>query len=571
MTKIALCGNPNAGKTTVFNALSGMNLRVGNYNGATVSAFETDITKDTAICDLPGVFSLSPDTPDEISACEYLENYADRALVVVDGTSPENSAPIFTALREMKIPAAAVVTMSDILRRDGSSFDCEKAEKVLGIRVFMYEKIEKNQLKSFVLTSEYSVPSCENEEKLRSYLADCVKNRREAKLCALDRLLFGKHGNIAEFCLVIAVMLPIFLIYSVISPLISSFLEALVDFLRQIFLSYSGGMPYLFRRFVSDAVFGGAFSVVGFIPPVMLVYAYLTFLEESGIAPRLCVCFSPFTSAIGISSRAAIPFMLGFGCTVPAIDSLRAVDEESAKRASYVLPFFQCSAKFPVYSAFAGVFFGREFSLVILLIYACGVCFALVFGLLLRLLGRQNRICDVVELPRYRMPSFSSVMRSSGEKCADTVKKIATVLLLISAAAWVMNYVTFSDSKSLMQCVSGIVSPIFAPLGFGNDLSSASLIAGVFAKEGVLSSLSVFSGEGGVKYVLRELFSRASAVSFLTFFALYPPCVASITKMRSEFGTVHTVKCVMFQFAAAYVSSYFVYQILNYLAISLLR
>lgn len=212
MTKIALCGNPNAGKTTVFNALSGMNLRVGNYNGATVSAFETDITKDTAICDLPGVFSLSPDTPDEISACEYLENQADRALVVVDGTSPENSAPIFAALREMKIPAAAVVTMSDILRRDGSSFDCEKAEKELGIRVFMYEKIEKNELKSFVLTSEYSVPSCESEEKLRSELADCIKKRREAKLCALDRLLFGKHGNIAEFCLVLAVMLPIFLI-----------------------------------------------------------------------------------------------------------------------------------------------------------------------------------------------------------------------------------------------------------------------------------------------------------------------------------------------------------------------
>lgn len=145
MTKIALCGNPNAGKTTVFNALSGMNLRVGNYNGATVSAFETEVTKDTSICDLPGVFSLSPDTPDEISACEYLENQADRALVVVDGTSPENSAPIFAALREMKIPAAAVVTMSDILRRDGSSFDCEKAEKVLGIRMFMYEKIEKNR------------------------------------------------------------------------------------------------------------------------------------------------------------------------------------------------------------------------------------------------------------------------------------------------------------------------------------------------------------------------------------------------------------------------------------------
>ena len=571
MTKIALCGNPNAGKTTIFNALSGMNLRVGNYNGATVSAFETDITKDTEICDLPGVFSLSPDTPDEISACEYLENQADRALVVVDGTSPENSAPIFAALREMKIPATAVVTMSDILRRDGSSFDCEKAEKALGIRVFMYEKRKKNELKSFVLTSEYSVPSCESEEKLHSELADCIKKRREAKLCALDRLLFGKHGKIAEICLVIAVILPIFLIYSVISPLITSFLEAVVDFLRRIFLNYSGGLPYLLRRFVSDAVFGGALSVVGFIPPVMMVYAYLTFLEESGIAPRLCVCCSPFTSAVGISSRAAITFMLGFGCTVPAIASLRAVDEESAKRASYILPFFQCSAKFPVYAAFAGVFFGRKFSLAVLLIYACGVCFALAFGLLLRLFGRQKRICDVVELPRYRMPSFSSVIRSSSEKCADTGKKIATVLLLISAAAWGMNYVTVSDSKSLMQCVSGIVSPIFAPLGFGNDLSSASLIAGVFAKEGVLSSLSVFSGEGGISYVLRELFSRTSAVSFLTFFALYPPCVASITKMRAEFGGFHTVKCVMFQFAAAYVSSYLVYHIAIYLEILLMK
>ena len=134
-----------------------------------------------------------------------------------------------------------------------------------------------------------------------------------------------------------------------------------------------------------------------------------------------------------------------------------------------------------------------------------------------------------------------------------------------------MNYVTVFDSKSLMQCISGIVSPIFAPLGFGNDLSSASLIAGVFAKEGVLSSLSVFSGKGGISYVLRELFSRTSAVSFLTFFALYPPCVASITKMRAEFGGFHTVKCVMFQFAAAYVSSYLVYHIAIYLEILLMK
>lgn len=561
MTKIALCGNPNSGKTTILNALTGLNLHTGNYNGVTVSAYEARLTNDITVCDLPGIFTFKPDTRDEISACEYLKKSADKAVIIADGCYIEKIAPIASSLAEMKLPCAAVVTMADLLKRDGGKIDADKLEKTLGIPVFISDRKKFDALRDFILSAEYrTVRDCSPAE-----LKSCVVGERRYGLCAFDRLLFS--GGVG-FLLPIILILPIIFIYSCISPLLTEVVGYFLELLKNFAVSRLGASPFWLRHFISEAVFGGALTVLEFVPSVVLTIAYLTFLEESGIAPRLCAVMSPFAESIGISPTAVSAFLLGFGCTVPAVDALRAVDNKSALRASYILPFFQCSAKIPVFYLFTSVFFHGIPILTLFLIYLGGVLVAFAVGYIFKLTSRSEPVCGVIELPRYRRPALRDIVRNSADKCGELTKKIVTVLLILSSVVWLLCHLTPSlefvgedrYAESLLYTIGGMLAPIFAPLGFDSGIAAASLVSGIFAKEGVLTSLAVCAGRDGVRFIAQEVFSIPSAVSFLTFFALYPPCVTAFFTYSEEFGIYHAVKCALVQFAASYFLSFVVYR-----------
>lgn len=655
----ALAGNQNCGKTTLFNQLTGAKQHVGNFPGVTVDRKDGQIRNhpEATVVDLPGIYSLSPYTNEEIVTREYLLKDRPRGIInILDGTNIERNLYLTMQLIELDIPMVIALNMMDEVRENGGTIRVNELEAALGIPVVPISAAKNEGIDELVEHAihvaryrerpgrldfcdangddqgamhrcihaiihliedhavKYRIPRRfaatklvegdelilkalrldQNEKETLEHIItqmeeESGKDRMAAladmrfqfieELCEqtvvkpseskehvrsmnIDRILTGKYTAIPTFVCIMA--LVFYLTFGLIGKYLSDWLELLInwftDICNQGLVAY--GMNPVVRSLIIDGIFTGVGSVLSFLPTIVVLFFFLSILEDSGYMARVAFVMDRPLRKIGLSGRSFVPMLMGFGCSVPAIMATRTLPSDRDRKMTILLtPFMSCSAKLPIYSLFAAAFFPKHAALVMIGLYFGGIVMAILFAFILKGSAFKGEpVPFVMELPNYRFPSPKSVVRLIGEKAKDFITKAFTVIFLASVIIWFLqsfdlrlNVVTDS-SQSLLALIGGLIAPLLKPLGLGDWRISTALITGFTAKESVVSTLNVLLGEK----TLSTLFTPFTAIIFLVFSLLYTPCIAAIAAVKRELGTKGAVLLVLMQCAIAWIVCFIV-------------
>ncbi len=671
----ALAGNPNSGKTTLFNELTGSHYEVGNWAGVTVErkegickyVFHNHITHmDThehesahrhddashnhiKIVDLPGTYSLSPNSAEEVITRDFiLKEKPDLILNIVDATNLERNLYLTTQLAEMGTPMVVALNMMDALKSNGFEIDIESLEKRFGIRIMpisaskgrgvqdlvnealyiaaneklpkppvhygaklekaisaikaeedcprlcavkllerdarLAESVKSDTSKKLVENINTEIPDMETfvaskrYKFIKSAVKQCVsvtgENRQAERTKKIDRVLNHKIWAIPIFVLIM------FLIFQITFGPFGTMLSDLVDMLFNVKFSglVSGWLEALgasdfARGLVVDGIIAGVGGVITFFPQIMLLFLFLSFMEDSGYMARTAFIMDKLFIKLGLSGKSFVPMIMGFGCSVPAIMSVRTLENERDRKLTLLLvPFMSCGAKMPVYAVFVAALFPNNGGLVIFSLYFIGVILGIISGLIFSKTVLKGDIPPfVLELPPYRMPTLKSTFHHMWEKAKDFAVRAGTVLLAASVIIWLLQnldftlHVTHDSSKSIIGVIGHIIAPVFAPCGFGNWQAAVSLISGFAAKEAVVSTMSILHGVGDTSALagsLSGIFTPLQGYAFLVFVLLYVPCVAAVSALRTELNSRRlTLFSVVWQIGIAWIMSMLVYQI----------
>ena len=656
-----LAGNQNCGKTTLFNQLTGSNQRVGNFPGVTVDRKDGPIRKhsNTLVTDLPGIYSMSPYTSEEIVTREFFLKDKPRGIInIVDATNIERNLYLTLQLIELDIPMVLALNMMDEVRENGGTIKINELESALGIPVIpisaaknegiqelidhalhvakyqecpgrmdfcdvngpdggamhrclhsimhliedhaslqglplrfaatklvegdqmVLERLQLDQNEQEML--EHIILQLEKESgmdrtaalaNMRFTFIDKVcratvvrphESKEHMRSQAIDRILTGKYTAIPSF---IAIMALIFwLTFAVVGAWLSDLMETGIEAFTRICdnaLTAADINPVI-HSLVIDGAFAGVGSVLSFLPIIVTLFFFLSFLEDSGYMARVAFVMDKLLRKLGLSGRSFVPMIIGFGCTVPAIMATRTLPSERDRKMTIMLtPFMSCSAKLPIYGLLTAAFFPENGALVMTLMYFTGIVVAIFYALILgKTKFRGEPVPFVMELPNYRLPGLKSVGRLIWDKARDFITRAFTVIFVATLIIWFLQ--TFdvhlnvvSDSQnSLLALIGGLIAPVFAPLGFGDWRISTALITGFTAKESVVSTLTVLLG--GNTDLLTSLFTPMTAIVFLVFTLLYTPCVAAIGAVRKELGGKWALAVVCLQCLVAWIVAFIV-------------
>lgn len=602
--RVALIGNPNCGKTTLFNLLTGSRHYVGNRPGVTVCADEGTVIGakfgcpdfDFILVDLPGTYSLSPASDDEKITADYLKSSPpDLILNIADLTNINRNMFLTTELAELGIPMIIALNMCDEAEKKGIFFDTDIFLRETGIpsvKISAAEKIGIRELIAalyFLSQNKKSVPRIvfpKNPEKryskINALLSSCLKSGNVGVSTSdkIDRILLNKFLAVPIF---LAVMLAVFYItFGPVGNAAKAFFEHCLDFFIKTptaFLLERSGAGKVISSLVLDGIIGGVGSVLSFLPQIMLFFLFLSLLEDCGYMARAAFIADSFFRKFGLNGKFFIPIMIGFGCSVPAVMSLRALpDKKERALALFILPFISCSARTPVYALFAASFFGKFGGLVVFLIYLLGILLVLLFALLYKKVFKRGAASPfIMEMPPYRSPKLSSVLQIAFDRGKEFLVRAGKIIFVASVVIWLLynfqpNFAPANaPSESILAQIGKIIAPIFLPLGFGNYRAVSALASGVLAKEAIISSLEImYAKSGGLSSVLLsgEAFSAASAISYIVFVSLYVPCVSTIAVIKSESaktsikGKNAVPRILLFCFAVAYAVSFIAYRIM---------
>lgn len=661
---IALAGNQNAGKTTLYNALTGSNQHVGNFPGVTIEKKEGQIKKhkDAYLVDLPGIYSLSPYTMEEVVTRDFLLNEnPDLILNIVDATNIERNLYLTLQLMELSIPMVIALNMMDEVRASGNSIDVQKLSNHLGIPivpisaskgegiselidVLMKTAKEKRDVKKldfctgevhkaihsishlieeqakkanyplrFAATKlvEGDEPTfkklniSENQSHIINHVVEemekALNTDREAaladmrysyieKICSdtvikkqetkeqirsekIDRILTHKYLGIPIF---IGIMFVIFwLTFGVIGAPLQEFLENIIgsitEFTSDLMIAYD--VSDWIYSLVIDGIFAGVGSVLSFVPLIVVLFFFLSLLEDTGYMARVAFLMDKLLRKIGLSGRSFVPMLIGFGCSVPAIMATRTLASERDRKMTIILaPFMSCSAKLPIYGMITMTFFPDNAAVVMIALYIIGIITAILSGLLLkRTIFKGEPVPFVMELPAYRIPSRKSILLNMWDKGKDFVQRAFTIIFLGTIIIWFLQSFDWGfnmvddSTNSILASLGSIISPLFIPLGFNDWRASTALITGLTAKEAVVSTLSVLTGaitDAELSLALNSIFTPLSSFAFLTFTVLYMPCVAAFAATRKELGSIRDAALTaLYQTTTAYVVGMIVYRI----------
>ena len=644
-----LIGNQNCGKTTLFNQLTGANQHVGNFPGVTVDRKDGQIKNhpEATVTDLPGIYSLSPYTNEEIVTRDFLIQNKPRGIInIVDATNIERNLYLTMQLIEMDIPMVLALNMMDEVRENGGTIQVNRLEEALGIPVIpisaaknegIGELIEhaihvarydecpgrldfcdangengqaaihrcihavvhliEDHAKKAEIPARFAATKLvegdklilqqlgldRNEEETLEHMIhemeeECAKDREAAladmrfkfieKVCTqtvvkpteskaharsvkADKILTGKYTALPAFAAIMGLIF--WLTFGVIGAGLSDWLsvgiDIVTDFADRALTAY--GLNPVVHSLIIDGIFAGVGSVLSFLPIIVVLFFFLSILEDSGYMARIAFVMDKLLRKIGLSGRSFVPMIIGFGCSVPAIMATRTLSSERDRKMTILLtPFMSCSAKLPIYALFTYAFFPKYRALVMVGLYFTGIIVGVLFSLLLKNTAFQGEpVPFVMELPNYRLPSLTSVGMLIWDKAKDFITKAFTIIFMASIVIWFLQ--TFDvrlnvvvDSKdSLLALIGGFAAPVFAPLGFGDWRISTALITGFTAKESVVSTLTVLFG--GDMSALNTLFTPFSALVFLVFTLLYTPCVAAIASVKREMGTARSAFLVV--------------------------
>ncbi|MBR0082325.1 MAG: ferrous iron transport protein B [Clostridia bacterium] len=656
----ALVGNQNCGKTTLFNQLTGSNQHVGNFPGVTVDRKDGVIKgyPETLVTDLPGIYSMSPYSSEEIISRNFvLEQHPKAIINIIDATNIERNLYLTMQLLEMDVPMVVALNMMDEIAANGGSVDVNAMEAALGVPVvpisaaknqgihelvehavhiakyqekplrqdfcgeddrggavhrclhavahliqdhavaseipvrFAAEKVIEGDplvLEQLKLdqneqeTVEHIVLQLEKERGLdrTAAIADmryaflyrvcdtCVhkprKSRESIRSERIDRILTGKWTAIPLFILIMG--LVSWLTFNVIGGTLQGWLELGMDKLTELVDAAltAGNVNPVLHGLIVDGIFAGVGSVLSFLPIIVTLFLFLSFLEDSGYIARVAFFMDKLLRKIGLSGRSIVPMLIGFGCTVPAVMSTRTLPSERDRKLTILLtPFMSCTAKLPIYAFFVDAFFPKYKALILVGLYLLGIVVGILLALLFKgSLFKGEAVPFVMELPNYRLPGIKNVAQLLWEKAKDFLTRAFTVILIATVVIWLLQSFDLhfnlveDQQNSILAMIAGWLVPVMKPVGLGDWRICTSLISGFMAKESVVSTLEILFGEN-----ISTAISTATAASLLVFSLLYTPCVAAIASIRRELGRKWALGVVVWQCLIAWVAASIVHLI----------
>ena len=650
----ALVGNQNCGKTTLFNQLTGSNQHVGNFPGVTVDRKDGSIKgyPNTNITDLPGIYSMSPYSSEEIVSRNFVLNEHPKAIInIVDATNIERNLYLTMQLLEMDIPMVVALNMMDEVTGNHGSIDVNTIEGMLGVPVIPISAAKNEGVDELVkhalhiakyqerpLRQDFcdkqdhggAVHRCihavehliedhaesadipvrfaatkaiegdhliieklkldQNETETLLHIVKQMETERGLdrsaaiadmrfdfieKLCEqtvvkpkeskerirsekIDRILTGKYTGIPCFIAIMA--LVFYLTFNVVGAALQKLLELGIDKLAQVTDAAMAAAKVngVLRSLVIDGIFTGVGSVLSFLPIIVTLFFFLSLMEDSGYIARVAFMMDKLLRKIGLSGRSIVPMLIGFGCTVPAVMATRTLTSERDRKMTILLtPFMSCTAKLPIYAFFVSVFFPKQGGLIMTGLYLFGILVGILVAFLYKgTLFKGEPVPFVMELPNYRLPSPKNVGQLLWEKAKDFLQKAFSVILIATIVVWLLqsfdiHFNMVEDSgESILAGISGLLVPLFKPLGLGDWRICTSLISGFMAKESVVSTLEVLFGAG-----IGTVLSPVAAAALLTFSLLYTPCVAAIAAIKRELGMKWAVGVVIWQCAIAWAAA----------------
>ena len=616
--KIALTGNPNSGKTTTFNALTGRNERVGNWAGVTVDKKEAPISKKFYDCaeeliavDLPGAYSMSPFTAEESITSDYVKNEnLDVIINVVDATNLSRSLFFTTQLLELDVPVVVALNKTDINDKKDTRINVVELAKRLGCPVIQTVSTDEKGLGEVVKTAvaqygkgqkapyvqgdvdmENKEAVVEADKKRFAFVNNIVASVEHRKVQTnkknsqdkLDELLTNRYLGLPIFATIMFLVFDIS--QSSFGPYLADTLVAWIEGFQENIAAMVEGTSPLSQAILLDGIIGGVGAVVGFLPLVMVMYFLIALLEDCGYMARVSVVLDPIFKKVGLSGKSVIPFVIATGCAIPGVMACRTIHDERERRATAMLaPFMPCGAKLPVIALFAGVFFG-DAAWVGTLMYFVGIA-VIFFGALLvnEITGIKNKKSYfIMELPEYKVPSLKRAFESMISRGWAYIVKAGTVILVCNTLVQVMQSFNWNfelveegmESTSILASIASPFAVLMIPLGFGAWQLAASAITGFIAKENVVGTLAVVYGitnfidteelalVGGTNEVAAAMgLSASAALAYLMFNLFTPPCFAALGAMNAEISDRKWFwGGVALQFATGYIIAFGVYQI----------
>lgn len=656
MNTIALAGNPNSGKTTLFNAITGSNQHVGNWPGVTVEKKEGLVkynNQEYNIVDLPGTYSLGAFSEDEIVARDFiLKGNPDVVINVVDATNIERNMYLTSQLIEMGTKVILALNMMDEAESQNIGIDLDKLSKNLGIPVvatvaskkqgiedllesasnyidsentskdFTYNQAIEDELKElrpllknydYIYPDEWiAVKLLEQDENIIEYInstendnlkskaeeieeidsdleLEIINNRYEFISSILDGIvrrpdktelsLTDKIDNIVThkfwgIPIFAVIMFTVFqLTFTIGEDLlgesVAGLIEALGGFAETLLINISA--PELLTSFVSDGIFGGVGAVVEFVPLIVTLYFFMGILEDTGYMARAAYVMDGVMRKLGLHGKTFISMIIGFGCNVPGIMSTRTLENKKDRMIAILInPFMSCGAKIPIYMIFIAAFFPNSGGIVLFSLYFLGIAMALIVGKIFsKTLFKGENSDFIMELPPYRLPSFSSVLRNMWDKVWSFLKRAGTVIFIVVSLLWVLSVLPFgvepSSQASLLGRIGTFVAPIFKPAGFGNWQAAVSLFSGIAAKEAVVGVLGMVYAGGSLSDLplqLQSIFTPLTAVSFMVMVLFYTPCAATIATVKKETNSYKwPIFTALYTFAIGWLAAVLVFQI----------
>ncbi len=661
----ALVGNQNCGKTTLFNQLTGSNQHVGNFPGVTVDRKSGAIRDypDTEVTDLPGIYSLSPYTAEEIVSRQFvLDEHPKGIINIVDSTNIERNLYLTMQLLELGIPMVLALNMIDELKGNGGTVLINEMEAMLGIPVVAISAMKNEGVDELVAhavhvaryqecpqrqdfcgpeehggavhrclhaimhliedhaqragiplrfaanklvegdsmieealklsdnerqTVEHILKQMEEERGLDraaaiadmrfSFIKDLCrqtvvkpkKSKEQERSQAIDSVLTGKWLAIPSFLLIMAFVF--WFTFNSFGAWLQGLLEEGIDNVTQLTgeALTSLNVNHVVHSLVIDGIFGGVGAVLSFLPLIVVLFFFLSMLEDSGYMARIAFVTDKLLRRIGLSGRSIVPMLIGFGCSVPSVMSTRTLPSERDRKLTILLtPFMSCTAKVPIYTFFCATLFPHNSAFIIMSLYLLGIVVGIIVALICKSTKFRGEATPfVMELPCYRLPVPKNVAMLLWEKARDFMQKAFTIIFIASIVIWFLQSFDFrlnlveDQQNSILATIASVISPVFKPLGFSDWRIATALVSGFIAKESVVSTLQVLYAN----VPLHTIFDVASGYAILVFCLLYTPCVAAIASIRRELGSKWAMSVVIMQCAIAWLCALVVYTLMSYL------